>query len=291
MPLDHASKLQYHAAGILFAFREGLVTDWTSLVAHLRQDLGLEDGPDDPEAAGVLETAESVVLTVVERLFQAGLLVSDPPAWRVRGLSRSRGLARNRRIRVSERWTAMQGALELSLRELAEHPPSRSVYLSPLYGRPNQVSPTHGVKVFVIMPFAQEFDAVYAQLEAMVTEQQHWKIRRADSSIRTHAVMQDIWDQIYWADGIIADCTGQNPNVLYELGIAHTAGKKVMVISQHAEDVPFDVRYLRYFLYDAQNVAALAPLVLRVLSEMTEGSWEDDLDDMAVRAPEVHPKP
>lgn len=61
--------------------------------------------------------------------------------------------------------------------------------------------------------------------------------------------MHDIWSAIFLADWIIADCTGRNPNVFYEIGIAHTVGKRVILITQDEKDVPFDVRHIRYFNY------------------------------------------
>ena len=48
---------------------------------------------------------------------------------------------------------------------------------------------------------------------------------------------------------MIADCTGKNPNVFYELGIAHTLGKSVFMCSQNREDFPFDVNHIRSFKY------------------------------------------
>jgi hypothetical protein len=48
---------------------------------------------------------------------------------------------------------------------------------------------------------------------------------------------------------IVADVTGKNPNVFYELGLAHTIGKDVIIITQSDDDVPFDLKYLRYIKY------------------------------------------
>lgn len=41
----------------------------------------------------------------------------------------------------------------------------------------------------------------------------------------------------------------KNPNVFYEIGLAHAVGKEVIIISQTIEDVPFDLRHLRCFVY------------------------------------------
>jgi hypothetical protein len=48
---------------------------------------------------------------------------------------------------------------------------------------------------------------------------------------------------------VICDCTGRNPNVFYEIGIAHTLGREVILITQNPEDIPFDLRHLRYVRY------------------------------------------
>ena len=49
--------------------------------------------------------------------------------------------------------------------------------------------------------------------------------------------------------GEICDRSGKNPNVFYETGIAHSFGKEVLLISQSEDDVPFDLRHLRYIRY------------------------------------------
>ena len=62
--------------------------------------------------------------------------------------------------------------------------------------------------------------------------------------------MEDVWTHILNARLVIADVTGRNPNVFYELGIAHTIGRAAIVITQRDEDVPFDIRSMRYIKYD-----------------------------------------
>ena len=48
---------------------------------------------------------------------------------------------------------------------------------------------------------------------------------------------------------LIADCTERNPNVFYEIGIAHTLGKQVILIARSDDDIPFDLRPIRYINY------------------------------------------
>jgi hypothetical protein len=48
---------------------------------------------------------------------------------------------------------------------------------------------------------------------------------------------------------MVADFTGKNPNVFYEVGIAHTLGKTVIPITQSINDVPSDLRHHRALIY------------------------------------------
>src|SRR4029078_12421748 len=59
---------------------------------------------------------------------------------------------------------------------------------------------------------------------------------------------------------IVCDCSGGNPNEFYETGIAHTLGREVILITQSAHDIPFDLRHLRYIRYlnNAEGRAALS---------------------------------
>jgi len=62
--------------------------------------------------------------------------------------------------------------------------------------------------------------------------------------------MDDIRHSIQNARLVIADLTQRNPNVFYEVGIAHTLKKDVLLISQSMDDVPFDFRHLRVLTYE-----------------------------------------
>ncbi|RUY04033.1 hypothetical protein EOA25_19130 [Mesorhizobium sp. M2A.F.Ca.ET.040.01.1.1] len=109
-----------------------------------------------------------------------------------------------------------------------------------------------------MMPFAGGFEAVYASIEA-AARSVGMRCNRADNIWEHHAIMQDIASLIDRSRIIAVDCTGRNPNVFYEAGIAHTLGREVILITQNAEDVPFDLRHLRYIHYhnNGEGVARL----------------------------------
>jgi hypothetical protein len=76
---------------------------------------------------------------------------------------------------------------------------------------------------------------------------------RADELFSTGTVIEQIWEQIQKAKILLADLTGKNANVFYELGLAHAAHKPVVFTSGNLEDVPFDLRHLRVVIYDVRD--------------------------------------
>ncbi len=75
------------------------------------------------------------------------------------------------------------------------------------------------------------------------------RCRRADDIWENPAIIQDVVSLIDRSRVVICDCTGRNPNVFYEIGIAHTLGRDVILITQSESDIPFDLRHLRYVKY------------------------------------------
>ena len=55
------------------------------------------------------------------------------------------------------------------------------------------------------------------------------------------------------ADVIVVDISGANPNVMYELGVAHGHGKPVVLLSQDTKRIPFDIANYRFLLYDSSE--------------------------------------
>lgn len=106
--------------------------------------------------------------------------------------------------------------------------------------------------VFVIMPFSEPWsDYIWEkQIKPIVEKAGEGKLvcRRADD-LYGHDVMNDIARSIAEASVVIADMTGRNPNVFYELGTAHDMGKEVILISQSEDDIPFDLNRFRVGLY------------------------------------------
>ena len=102
---------------------------------------------------------------------------------------------------------------------------------------------------FVIMPFKDELRGVYDDAIKPAIESQSLKCYRQDEIAGSGSIVREIIECIAHAKLIVADLTGQNPNVFYELGIAHALFDKTIVITQEVEDVPFDVKVYKTINY------------------------------------------
>ncbi len=105
---------------------------------------------------------------------------------------------------------------------------------------------------FVLMPFSEDLTEIYQTFVKPTVETFDLVCRRADDIKSNKAIMQDIWKSICEARIIIADLSRLNPNVMYELGIAHTLGKETILIYQESETetkFPFDLSHIRQIRY------------------------------------------
>jgi hypothetical protein len=78
---------------------------------------------------------------------------------------------------------------------------------------------------FILMPFADEFTDVYKYLITDALQDTGYTVKRADDIKSQNNILGDIIAGIVTSDLIVADLTGANPNVYYELGIAHALNK------------------------------------------------------------------
>ena len=120
--------------------------------------------------------------------------------------------------------------------------------------------------VSVMMPFDAGFANAYAAIQQAAVNCGLLS-RRADEIWEAPGIIQDVVNLIDRARIVVCDCTSRNPNVFYEAGIAHTLGREVILITQSAQDVPFDLRHLRYVLY-LNNQEGLAALTQAVQGRM-----------------------
>jgi len=148
-------------------------------------------------------------------------------------------------------------AREPSLQEMARERVDRAIQAAEKQARLVRLDPIFQGRdfmiedelCFVLIPFREPFYRLYENCIKPALEAVGLKVIKADDLFTPTAIIEDIWEYINRSRVIVADVTGRNPNVFYELGIAHTVGKEVIILTQDDNDIPFDLRHLRHFKY------------------------------------------
>src|SRR5262245_7101919 len=118
--------------------------------------------------------------------------------------------------------------------------------------------------VFVIMPFASNFDDIYEVGVKPACNDAGAYCERVDEQIFQGSILERVYNQIAKADIIVSDMTGRNPNVFYETGYAHALGKIVILLTQKADDIPFDLRFYSHIVYEGKIAVLKSELEKRV---------------------------
>ena len=112
--------------------------------------------------------------------------------------------------------------------------------------------PESEARIFVAIPSGNTFEAIYAELIKKPLARLGLQVDRAADLSTANDIMRDIIRGIEDADVVIADLTDRNPNVFYEIGLAHARERPVVMLTQDLEDIPFDLRQYRTIKYDTR---------------------------------------
>jgi hypothetical protein len=100
------------------------------------------------------------------------------------------------------------------------------------------------------MPLSEKLRPLYEDHLQPVITKAGLRCERADDIRGTNLITHDVWEYINRARFLVAELTDRNPNVFYEVGLAHALSKDVILLTQSMDSVPFDVRALRCICYE-----------------------------------------
>ena len=106
-------------------------------------------------------------------------------------------------------------------------------------------------------PVRKRSDQVLKHLVRFVAEPLGYSVERADELSDEGLITNHIIDRLVESQLVVADLTGRNPNVFYELAVRHAAHRPVVHLIQFGDDIPFDVANMRavhYSLDDPDSV-------------------------------------
>ena len=127
---------------------------------------------------------------------------------------------------------------------------------------------------FVLMPFNDLFRNVYDEAIKPACMEAGYICLRVDDLKGTYNINRRIIESIFNCDMVIADLTGWNANVFYELGVAHAIDTKTVMIIQSDNHLPFDVSSYRCIIYDQTELGLrkLKKSIAESLSHIDEWS-------------------
>ena len=116
-------------------------------------------------------------------------------------------------------------------------------------------------KCFVLMQFSEDLDIVYGTIKKEL-DNIGFICNRADDISGSPIIFNKILTEMFSSRFIIVELTHNNPNVFYELGIAHSfkESTNIIIIKQKDEKntaYPFDLKHLQYIEYSPDNLKLL----------------------------------
>lgn len=127
---------------------------------------------------------------------------------------------------------------------------------------------------FIVMPYGEKWSAIIRDDIKNICEAQGLSPVRGDER-RGENILDDIWQDMNESRAIIVDVTDNNPNVMYELGLAHALKKDVILIAQSVNDIPFDLKVFRHILYTTDD-AGRATLKWKLTECLTDLFFRDN---------------
>jgi len=130
-------------------------------------------------------------------------------------------------------------------------------------------------KCFVISPIGEEgsemrerSDKVLEHIIKPPVEECGYECIRADEISEPGIITSQIIQHLIGDDLVVADLTGRNPNVYYELAVRHVVRKPIVQVIQAGESIPFDVAGTRTIHVDHRDLDSVADCKLELVKQI-----------------------
>jgi hypothetical protein len=122
------------------------------------------------------------------------------------------------------------------------------------------------------MPFKEELNPVLDAIrEAVDRASEGLRCVRLDDLRHAGRITDDLARAIESAKVCIADLSGMNPNVMWEIGFAMSREKPMILLAQETDNLPFDIRDFRIIRYDLPTARkSLPPEIILALRETSK---------------------
>lgn len=133
---------------------------------------------------------------------------------------------------------------------------------------------------FVISPIGKKNLEVYTRAKIMLdyiilpAVKKKYEVVRGDQLPNPGDINDAVIQLLNEAPMAIANLTGQNPNVYYEMAIRHTLGKPLVLVAEEKTELPFDIQMLRVVFVDTTSPKSVEEAKQQILSQIK--SYEEN---------------
>jgi len=148
---------------------------------------------------------------------------------------------------------------------------------------------------FVVMPFGEKelrdgrsvnWDDHYKSVIEPAIKELKMTAIRADEIYGAKPLLDRLWQGIQEAEIVVAELTGRSPNVLYEVGLAHVIGKRILILTMYPDDVPVDLAEFVQIRYSAEGIG-LVQFTRELKSNLEAARREASAEAMLTPLPSI----
>ena len=123
---------------------------------------------------------------------------------------------------------------------------------------------------FLAMPYGFDWFAPVKEVIVDAAEAENFYCEVSKDMYSPGHILDQIWWEIRRSEVVVADVTGGNPNVYYEVGLAHALGKDIIFLTQDPGPLPFDVSTSRLIKYSRDDLKDLDTQVRKAFAAVPE---------------------
>lgn len=140
---------------------------------------------------------------------------------------------------------------------------------------------------FVVSPIGEtdseirsNADKLFKYIISPVCESCGFEPVRVDQINDSDSITQTIIDKLLSSELVIADISGHNPNVFFEMGYRKCTDKPIIHLKKKGETIPFDVNTVRTFEYDLTDLDNVEETKKRLEQTIETFSFENQDDTL-----------